>query len=183
MCFVLALALPWHPAPRRVAALVVAVGAPGLPVVAAPLYHATFDRSVWLGAGDPFGQDAGYGEMANDVLDIARKGDFGWIATTDYRTYAELQWHIGKSIPVVQVNERSRFLDFAPQDLGSFGGRVLYVHRPDQTVPLEAVRIPIVTVPIQWRGVVMQELAVEQLDGLTPDLSPPPGSPMYVARP
>ncbi len=29
-----------------------------------------------------------------------------WIATLDYRIYAELRWHLKDSIPVVQVNER-----------------------------------------------------------------------------
>jgi len=179
----LALVLPWHSAPRRVATLVAAIAVTGIPVVAALLYHATFDRSVWFGAGDPFGQDAGYGEMANDVLSLARSGDIAWIATTDYRTYGELQWHIGGSIPVVQVNERSRFLDFAPQDIGAPGGKVLYVHRPDAAIALNAVTTPIATVPVRWRGEIMQELVVDRLEGFVPDLSPPPGSPMYEARP
>jgi len=179
----LALTLPWRSAPKRVAILVVAVTATGFPVVAALLYHATFDRSVWFGAGDPFGQDAGYAEMANDVLDLARSADVAWIATTDYRTYAELQWHIGKTIPVVQVNERSRFLDFAPQDVGRLSGKALYVHRPDTATVLNGIRTPIVNVPVLWRGEVMQQMAVDQLDGFVPDMAPAPGSPPYEARP
>jgi 4-amino-4-deoxy-L-arabinose transferase-like glycosyltransferase len=179
----LALALPWHAAPKRVATLVAAIVATGVPVVAALLYHATFDRSVWFGAGDPLGQDAGYGEMANNALEIAKYGDIGWIATTDYRTYAELQWHIGKSISVVQVNERSRFLGFAPIDTSKLSPRALYVHRPDATVELNAMRTPVVMVPVRWRDVEMQQIAVDQLDNFTPDLTPPPGSPMYEAHP
>lgn len=179
----LALALPWNAEPKRIAALIAAVVATGVPVVAALLYHATFDRSVWFGAGDPLGQDAGYDQMANDVLEIARYGGISWIATTDYRTYAELQWHIGKSIPVIQVNERSRFLGFAPLDTSKLASRALYVHRPDAAVDLDATRTPLVMVPVRWRGVEMQQVAVDQLDSFTPDLNPPPGSPMHEARP
>lgn len=179
----LALSLPWRRAPRRVSTLVGAIAATGFPVVAALLCHATLDRSVWFGAGDPFGQDAGYDAMANDVLDLAESGDIAWIATTDYRTYAELQWHVGKSIRVVQVNERSRFLDFAPQYADRPVGKALYVHRPDAAMALEGIRTPIAIVPLRWRGEIMQHLAVDQLDGFAPDLSPPPGSPMYEARP
>jgi 4-amino-4-deoxy-L-arabinose transferase-like glycosyltransferase len=179
----LAVALPWTTAPRRVAALVAAIVATGFPVVAALLYHATFDHSVWFGTGDPFGQDAGYGEMANDVLELARQSDASWIATTDYRTYAELQWHIGKSMRVVQVNERARFLDFAPIMASTLGGRALYVHPLTASATLDAARAPVTTVPINWRGQLMQQVAVDQLDNFAPDLSPQPGSPMYEARP
>jgi len=35
-----------------------------------------------------------------------------WIATTDYRTYAMRRWYLKDRVPVVQVNERGRFLGF-----------------------------------------------------------------------
>ena len=59
----LALALPWERAHKRIATLVVATAAVGLPALAALFWHASFDNSVWFRRGDPFGQDAGYGSI------------------------------------------------------------------------------------------------------------------------
>ncbi len=35
-----------------------------------------------------------------------------WIATTDYRTYAMLRWYFNGRVPVIQINERGRFMGF-----------------------------------------------------------------------
>jgi 4-amino-4-deoxy-L-arabinose transferase-like glycosyltransferase len=177
----LAIALPWDRARLRIAGLLVLIGAPGLLVNGALFYHVLWDTSVWGGAGDPIGQDAGFGEMAQAVLSEAKANGAGWIATSDYRTYANLQWHIGKDIPVLQVNERARFLDFAPRDPARFTGRALYVHQGAATPVLaEATLTGLPNLPVSWRGVTMQTMQVDLLDGFTPELSPPPGSAAYV---
>ena len=95
----LALVIPWGRAPRRVGTLIAAIAVTGVPMVSALFFHALFDDGVWLGRGDPFGQDAGFGEMADRVLADAQSSGAKWIATTDYRTYANLSWHIGDRIP------------------------------------------------------------------------------------
>jgi hypothetical protein len=60
----------------------------------------------------------------------------------------------------------------------------LYVGRePDQRLPLwdltTAKRQPVARVERIWRGVVMDTYALEKLTGWTPELSPPPDSPLF----
>lgn len=176
----LALALPWERAHKRIATPVVATAAVGLPAVAALFWHASFDNSVWFGRGDPFGQDAGYGDLADRVLASARENGATWIATTEYRTYANLLWHIGTQIPVVQVNERARFLDFTALDSGWIGGTALYVHlAPAPPLLSNVVAVPLPPLAVSWRGVAMQDFSLDLLENYRPDLAPPPGSPGY----
>ena len=176
----LALVLPWGRAPRRIGALLAAMVATGVPLVGALFFHALLDDSVWLGRGDPLGQDAGFGEMADRVLADAQSSGAKWIATTDYRTYANLVWHIGDRIPVLQVNQRARFLDFAPRDPALFAGKALYVHFPPIDPLLSSAKLTLVeTLPVVWRGVDMQTMAIDVLEGFAPQLDPPPGSPAY----
>ena len=60
----------------------------------------------------------------------------------------------------------------------------LYVARePDHRLPLwdltTAKRQPLARVERVWRGVVMDTYALEKLTGWTPELSPPPDSPLF----
>lgn len=180
----LAVVLPWTG--RWIAGKLVlaALLVTGLPVVLAFTYHALLDTSVWFGRNDPLGQDAGFGDMSARVFELAQTNGATWIATSDYRTYANLTWHIGTAIPVVQINERARFLDFAPINTTTFGGRALYVHSGAPVSLLDgAVLGPTRAMEIVWRGQVMREVLVETLDGFVPDLSPPPGSRAFIATP
>ena len=176
----LALVLPWGGVWRGAKLMVAAIVVTGVPLVGGMFYHAVFDQGVWFGRGDPFGQDAGFGEMADKVLVDARQSGAKWIATSDYRTYANLLWHIGKDIPVVQVNQRARFLGFAPVDPAQLQGTALYV-RVGGAAPLlaDANRSPLETIPVVWRDTQMAEMTIERLDGFTPELNPAPGSPAY----
>ena len=120
--------------------------------------------------------------MAEDVLTAAKANGARWIATSDYPTYGVLQWHIGRDIPVVQINERARFLDFAPLDPARFQGRALYVHlRPSIDPAGELTPLP--SLAITWRGKTMKSVELATLDGFTPELNPPPGSPAFVTDP
>jgi 4-amino-4-deoxy-L-arabinose transferase-like glycosyltransferase len=176
----LALALPWGGAPRRIAGLIGVIAATGIPAVAALFWHASFDNSVWFGRGDPFGQDAGYGEMAEEALATARAHGATWIATTEYRTYANLLWHVGREIPVLQVNERARFLDFSLPDPRKLQGVALYVHAAAAPPLLANVAArPLPPLPVRWRGVEMQAFSLALLDAYQPLLDPLPGSPAY----
>ena len=88
-------------------------------------------------------------------------------------------------MPVVQINERGRFLGFRDPGMNLIKGQTgLYVARePDQTNPVwtatTAVRTPLGRVERSWRGMVMDSYALERLTGWTPDLAPPPDSPLY----
>ena len=51
-----------------------------------------------------------------------------WIATTDYRTYAMLRWFFNGRVPVIQINERGRFMGFRDPGMDLIRGHTgLYV--------------------------------------------------------
>ena len=142
----------------------------------------------FIGRADPIGSEAGY----QDVVDRARaelqKTGATWIATTDYRTYAMLRWFFGNRVPVIQINERGRFLGFRDPGMNSIQGHTgLYVARePDNANPVwastTAIKEPLERVKRSWRGVVMDTYALEKLTGWTPELSPPLDSPLFPPR-
>ena len=111
-----------------------------------------------------------------------------WIATTDYRTYAMLRWYFNGRVPVIQINERGRFQDFRDPGLDRIKGHPgLYVARePDNRLPLWSATTasgqPLERVERSWRGVVMDTYALEKITGWTPELSPPPDSPLFKWR-
>ena len=153
-------------------------------VVAVFLYSVA---SPWnlIGKSDPIGGEAGYEQVASRAQAEMQKIGATWIATTDYRTYAMLRWYFKGRVPVVQINERGRFAGFRDPGMKLIVGQIgLYVARePDQTNPVwastTAVLIPLARVERSWRGTVMDTYALEKLTGWTPNLSPPPDSPLY----
>src|ERR1700694_1902895 len=142
----------------------------------------------FIGKADPVGGEAGYEEVANRARAELHKTGATWIATTDYRTYAMLRWYFNGRVPVVQINERGRYLGFRDPGMDSIRGHTgLYVARePDNNNPVwestTAVREPLERVDRSWRGMVMDTYALEKLTGWTPELSPPPDSPLYRVR-
>jgi hypothetical protein len=143
--------------------------------------------SPWnfIGHADPIGGEAGYEQVVARAEAELQKTGASWIATTDYRTYAMLRWFFNGRVPVIQVNERGRFQGFADPGMTDIAGHTgLYVGRePDNLSPLwnstTAVREPLERVDRVWRGVVMDTYALEKLTGWTPELSPPPDSPLF----
>ncbi len=143
--------------------------------------------SPWnfIGRADPIGGEAGYEQVVARAEAELQKTGATWIATTDYRTYAMLRWYFNGRVPVVQINERGRFQGFADPGMKEIAGHAgLYVARePDNLLPLwnltTAVREPLERVDRVWRGVVMDTYALEKLTGWTPELSPPPDSPLF----
>jgi 4-amino-4-deoxy-L-arabinose transferase-like glycosyltransferase len=143
--------------------------------------------SPWnfIGHADPIGGEAGYEQVVARAEAELQKTGATWIATTDYRTYAMLRWFFNGRVPVIQINERGRFQGFADPGMTKIAGHAgLYVARePDNQLPLwnvtTAVREPLEHVDRVWRGVVMDTYALEKLTGWTPELSPPPDSPLF----
>jgi 4-amino-4-deoxy-L-arabinose transferase-like glycosyltransferase len=139
----------------------------------------------FIGKVDPIGGEAGYQEVVERAQAELQKTGATWIATTDYRTYAMLRWYFKDRLPVIQINERGRFLGFRDPGMDSIRGHTgLYVARePDNDNPLwastTAVREPLERVARSWRGIVMDTYALEKITGWTPELSPPPDSPLY----
>ena len=92
---------------------------------------------------------------------------------------------INGEVPVIQINERGRFQGFGDPGMKAIKDHPgLYVARePDNRLPLwdltTAKRQPLARVERVWRGVVMDTYALEKLTGWTPELSPPPDSPLF----
>jgi 4-amino-4-deoxy-L-arabinose transferase-like glycosyltransferase len=147
---------------------------------------------VWpwnlIGRADPIGGEAGFQQVVERIDAELHNTGATWIATSDYRTYAMLRWYLKDRVPVIQVNERSRFIGFRDPDMNQVRGHAgLYVVRvTDNDDPLwastSAVREPLGQIERSWRGVVMDSYALEKLTGWTPELSPPPDSPLFRAR-
>ena len=143
----------------------------------------------FIGKNDPIGGEAGYASVVERAQAELQTIGASWIATTDYRTYSMLRWYFAGRVPVIQINERDRYLGFRDPDMNAIKGRTgLYVGRePDNISPLwastSAVRQPLERVDRRWRGLVMDTYVLEKLTGWTPELSPPPDSPLYRARP
>src|SRR6266404_1965985 len=139
----------------------------------------------FIGKADPIGGEAGYEKVVDRAQAELQKTGATWIATTDYRTYAMLRWYFRDRLPVIQINERGRFLGFRDPGMSLIRGHTgLYVGRePDNANPLwaftTAVREPLARVERSWRGIVMDTYALEKLTGWAPELSPPPDSPLY----
>jgi 4-amino-4-deoxy-L-arabinose transferase-like glycosyltransferase len=139
----------------------------------------------FIGRADPIGGEAGYEQVVARAQAELQKIGATWIATTDYRTYSMLRWYFNGRVPVIQINERGRFLGFRDPGMSLIRGHTgLYVGRePDNTSPLwastTAVREPLERVERSWRGIVMDTYALEKLTGWTPELSPPPDSPLF----
>jgi 4-amino-4-deoxy-L-arabinose transferase-like glycosyltransferase len=159
--------------------------ASGIVLVAGTFLYSVASPWNFIGKADPIGGEAGYEQVASRAQAEMQKIGATWIATTDYRTYAMLRWYLNGRVPVVQVNERGRFLGFRDPGMNLIKDHTgLYVARePDQTNPVwastTAVRTPLGQVERSWRGVVMDTYALEKLTGWTPDLTPPPDSPLY----
>ena len=155
-------------------------------VVAVFLYYVATPLN-FIGRTDPVGGEAGYEAIVRRAEAELQKTGATWIATTDYRTYSMLRWFFGNRVPVVQINERGRYLGFREPDMNLIKGHTgLYVGREpdnDKANPLwastTAIREPLERVGRTWRGIVMDTYALEKLTGWTPELSPPPDSPLY----
>ena len=154
-------------------------------VVGVFLYYVAAPWNL-IGRIDPVGGEAGYEQVAARAQEQLQKTGATWIATTDYRTYAMLRWYFKGRVPVIQVNERGRFQGFRDPGMNLIKDHPgLYVARePDNRLPLwndlaTAKRQPLERVERVWRGVVMDTYALEKLTGWTPELSPPPESPLF----
>jgi 4-amino-4-deoxy-L-arabinose transferase-like glycosyltransferase len=153
-------------------------------VVAVFLYYVAAPWN-FLGRTDPIGAEAGFAAVAARAAGQLETTGASWIATTDYRTYAEMRWSFKGRVPVVEINERGRFMGFADPGMEKIAGHTgLYVARvPDNANPIwsetSAVRQPLERVDRVWRGVVMDTYSLERITGWTPELSPPHDSPLF----
>ncbi len=159
--------------------------APGIALVVLVFLYYVAAPWNFIGGADPIGGEAGYEQVVARAEAELRETGATWIATTDYRTYAMLRWFFNGRVPVIQINERGRFQGFADPGMALIADHTgLYVARePENLSPVwdatTAVREPLARVKRIWRGTVMDTYALEKLTGWTPELSPPPDSPLF----
>ena len=159
----------------------------GIAFVVAVFFYYVATPWNFIGRIDPVGGEAGYRPLVRRAEVELKHSGATWIATTDYRTYSMLRWFFEGRVPVVQINERGRYLGFREPDMGWIRGHTgLYVGREPENHPANplwasttAVREPLEHVDRVWRGTVMDTYSLEKFTGWTPDLSPPADSPLY----
>jgi 4-amino-4-deoxy-L-arabinose transferase-like glycosyltransferase len=159
----------------------------GIAFVVAVFFYYVALPFDFIGRNDPVGGEAGYQAVVARTEASLQKTGASWIATSDYRTYAMLRWFFNGRVPVVQINERGRYQGFAAPDMSLIRGRIgLYVGRvpdDDPHIPpwdsISVRREPLERVDRVWRGLVMDTYTLEKFTGWTPDLSPPPDSPLF----
>jgi len=123
--------------------------------------------------------------VAARTLEVMDKTGANWIATTDYRTSSMLRWELKDRLPVVQINERCRYMDFRPPDLARIEGhRGLWVAAGSRRTTeawddTTAVREYVESADRVWRGHVFESYDFETISNWTPELSPPPSSPLF----
>jgi hypothetical protein len=148
------------------------------------LYYTVMPWNL-IGGIDPIGSEAGYQEVVDRADAELQKTGATWIATTDYRTYAMMRWYFNGRVPVIQINERGRFMGFRDPGMDRVRGHAgIYVARlPDVDNPIwratTAGREPLERIDRVWRGRVMDTYSLQKVTGWTPELSPPPDSPLF----
>jgi hypothetical protein len=93
-----------------------------------------------------------------------------------------LRWSLKDRVPVVQVNERNRYIDFTANEHAFVGLVGLYVAPKDRPVierwrKTGAALEPVGNVDLTWRGFRYDTYALQKLTGWKPVFAPPPGAP------
>jgi 4-amino-4-deoxy-L-arabinose transferase-like glycosyltransferase len=154
-------------------------------VATVTLYYLASGRNI-AGLDDPYGKEAGFADVVRDATRDLERSGATWFATTDYRIYSQLRWHLRDRIPVVQVNERNRFLDFQRDSRLRIDQPGLYIYanaKPALWSATSAAFTPLGHIDLIWRGVTYGGYTIEKITGFVPDLSPPPGSAFFVSTP
>lgn len=158
----------------------------GIGFVMIAMAYYTGSNANYLGRNDPFGKEAGFAEVVEVAAEKLKRIGATWFATTDYRITSMLRWHLKDRFPVVQIDERSRYIGFA--DRGANGPVGLYIasQQDDAGKAWEtttAVLEPAGSTDLTWRGVRYDTYLMYRLTNWKPVLSPPANDPLFVSRP
>jgi 4-amino-4-deoxy-L-arabinose transferase-like glycosyltransferase len=160
--------------------------ASGLAVVVAAHVYYLAGSANYLGKDDPIGKEASFGSVVASADSKRKEIGARWFVTSDYRMYSMLRWHLRDAVPVVEINERSRYLGLRQPVLdGPLG---LYV-APKGTARDAAwngsgAKLRSVgQAELAWRGTVYDVYAFQTVTAWSPALSPPSGARLYEARP
>jgi hypothetical protein len=158
----------------------------GIAFVAAAQVYYIWGTANYLKKNDPIGKEAGFADVVT-AADAARNAiGAKWFATTDYRIYSMLRWHLRRTtVPVVQVNERRRYVGFAEPVLDGVGLHVAPKGDLDAAIlaKTSASLQDDGQIDLTWRGVSYDTYLFQKLTNWKPELSPPPNDPFERAHP
>jgi 4-amino-4-deoxy-L-arabinose transferase-like glycosyltransferase len=158
----------------------------GFILVFAAFSEYVLDTKPRLGKSDPYGKEAGYGEIAEKLLAESIRRKATWIATTDYRTFAMLKWHLRSSgLPIVQLNERSRYIGFKQANVDEQRGLHIISegkNNPAIWVALPTSRERLGTFERKWRGLTYDNMIVDLVAPFKLELNPPRDSILFTPR-
>ncbi len=176
--------IEWHGRPAQWAGLARRTAVPiGLGVTALIYLQAVFGI-VPVGVADPTARQlgAGWPALAARIDALRREAGAPVVVGTNYGTVGWLAFYLPGRPPVVQVNERIRWVDAPEPDPALFKGVVLYVCKaPCAEAATVTGRFANVTDPVTLprlrHGVVIEDYLVWRLSGSKGDpldRSPPP---------
>jgi 4-amino-4-deoxy-L-arabinose transferase-like glycosyltransferase len=155
-------------------------------VVIATIYYIGTNAN-YLTKNDPIGKEAGFEEVVEVANREREKTGATWFATTDYRIYSMLRWHLRDRFPVVQINERNRYIGFHTSEADLAGPVGLYVAPQGANSSLwkstTAILEPVRSADLTWRGTRYETYLMQTLTNWKPVLSPLPGDPPFISRP
>jgi 4-amino-4-deoxy-L-arabinose transferase-like glycosyltransferase len=156
-------------------------------VVLASLYYMASSAN-YLRNADPIGKEAGFAQLAETARSELEKVGASWFATTDYRTYSILRWHLKDRFPVIQINERSRFIGFRAAMPDGPAPAGLYIAPQVETMSEhwkagKARLEPLGLVDLTWRGFNYETYRMQKLTNWTLVLSPSPDDPLFASKP
>lgn len=154
-------------------------------VASAHLYYIAWSAN-YLRNDDPIGKEAGFAGVVAAADSKRKEIGSRWFVTSDYRMYSMLRWHLRDTVPVVQINERLRYIDFRNPILDSPVGLHVAPKENARAGVWQSTGAALQSVGqtnLTWRDHTYDVYALQKVTGWKPVLSPPSGDPLYEAHP
>lgn len=142
----------------------------GLVVALLVQIHAVWSITGQLARKDPTFQLRGWPQIGNELTDIARREQAGFVVTTSYGLNGQIDFLMKDQLPVIQLTERIRYLMKPAPDMTLFDETGLYVTEKrrnkagDLEKAFETVE-ELETLERQVKGVRLEDLVVYKVMG------------------